>query len=53
MTSSLKKAQKKYIDKKLAEGWRHVRVFIPAELKNELLKFKNTLMKEYYAKVKN
>jgi len=53
MNDTLKKAQKKYMNKKMMEGWRHVRVFIPVELKFKLLKFKNDMMKEYYEKFKS
>ena len=51
MTNSLKKAQKRYMKKKLSEGWRHVRFFIPLKLKPDLIKFKNEIMKKYYSKV--
>lgn len=53
MRDSLKKAQKNYMNKKITEGWRHVRVFIPIELKNRLLNFKHDMMQEYYEKIKS
>jgi hypothetical protein len=53
MKDSLKKAQKNYMNKKIMEGWRHVRVFIPIELKTKLLNFKNDMMQEYYEKIKS
>jgi hypothetical protein len=48
MRESLKKAQQKYMKKKLGEGWTHVRFFIPLDVKPELIKFKSKLMKGYY-----
>jgi len=48
MRESLKKAQKKYMKRKMNEGWSHVRVFIPLEVKVELMEFKSKLMKRYY-----
>ena len=46
---SLKRAQKKYMEKRKSEGWKNVRFFIPSNIKSKLLEFKNKLMKEYYA----
>jgi hypothetical protein len=50
MRASLKKAQKKYIEKKKSEGWRNIRFFIPLDIKPKLMEFKNKLMKHYYEK---
>ena len=51
MRPSLIRAQKKYMEKKKSEGWRNIRFFIPIEVKPKLLKLKNDLMKEYYARL--
>ena len=53
MRLSTKKAQKKYLEKKKSEGWRNVRFFIPMDVKSDLMKFKNELMKNYYEKINN
>lgn len=50
MRLSLKKAQKKYMGKKMADGWRNIRFFVPMEVKSDLMLYKNKIMKDYYAK---
>jgi len=47
-TESQKRAQKKYFDKKLKLGWKWVKFFVPKEVKNDMLKYKSTLMIKYY-----
>ncbi len=44
----IKRAQKKYFDKKLKEGWISIKLFIPSEIKEKIMKCKKELMKEYY-----
>jgi hypothetical protein len=49
-TESLKRAQKKYFDKKIENGWICIKLFIPSEIKEKIMKCKRKLMKEYYVK---
>ena len=49
-TEALKRAQKKYFDKKYKEGWISIKLFIPSEIKEKILEHKRKLMKEYYEK---
>lgn len=49
-TESLKKAQKKYFNKKLKEGWKSIRLFVPFEMKEKILNYKRELMREYYVR---
>ncbi len=48
MRESLKKAQKRYMEKMKFEGWRHIRFFIPPEIKKELMESKTKIMKKYW-----
>jgi len=48
MNESLKKAQKRYMNKKISEGWIHIRFFIPTEIKKELMESKTKIMKKYW-----
>lgn len=52
-TEARKRATKKYINKKINEGWVWMNVFIPPQIKEILMKQKHQLMKEYYGKTFN
>jgi hypothetical protein len=49
MYESLKRAQKRYMEKKKAIGWLHIRFFIPSEVKKELMEAKAKIMKKYWS----
>ena len=53
MRESLKKAQKRYMEKMKTKGWLHIRFFIPLEVKKELMESKIKIMKKYWDKYGN
>jgi len=53
ITEARRRATKKYINKKINEGWVWMNVFVPYITKEKLMKYKHDLMKEYYGNKTN